>query len=269
MRSMVWSPNGKTMLMGGSNQDTIFEFKCATSWDLTTMSLTPYYAKFDGSAGTPFGTSDTNLQGMHFTADGRFLLVSITRFSEGWWRMKLNKRFSLRKGYEIVSNGQDLGIRNQYDKGGEDMHWSDDGRYVIYLGDNSFLYQAELKRPFSLDSSDVVSKQRRNLFFKPPSSRATGDSDRGRGIFVNRTGTQIFTIAQDTDRFSRYTLTTPWNINTIIGDSADQSRRSPFYSYNGASNFMGNNEAMTFSPDGKYFMAVSRNRKVVWRWDKQ
>ena len=278
-RSMVWSPNGKRMLLAGSNQDTIFEFKCTTPWDLTTMSLTPHYAKFDGSASAPFGNANTNLQGMHFRAGGRYLIVSTTRFDQGWWMMKLNRRFSLSKGYEIVSPrnsilgegfGQNRGIRNQYFAGGEDIHWSDDGRYVIYLADNSFMYQAEVKNPFSFDSADVVSKQRRNLFFSPPSSRLTGDSDRGRGIFVNRAGTQIFTTAQNSDNISRYTLTTPWDITTIVGDSADQVRRPPTMSVEPAAPlFHGNNEAITFSPDGKYFMAISRTRKVVWRWDKQ
>ena len=71
------------------------------------------------------------------------------------------------------------------------------------------------------------------------------------------------------DNFYRYTLTTPWNINTIVGDSADQTRRSPFYTFNAVSNSMFNNEAITFSPDGKYLIALSRQRKRVWRWDKQ
>jgi WD40 repeat protein len=258
IRSMVWSPNGKIMLAAGSNQDTIFEFKCTTPWDLTTMSLTPHYAKFDGSADAPFGSSSTNLQAMHFTSDGRFLLCATTRFDEGWWTMKLNKRFSLRKGYELISPvnrfvsktgfGQNRGIRNQYGAGGEDMHWSDNGRYVIYLGDNSFIYQAEVK---------------------PPSSRLTGDSGRGRGIFVNPNGTQIFVTEMLTDNISRYTLTTPWDINTIVGDSADQTRHTPLLFFDGVNNSMDNLEALTFSPDGKYMMLISRSRKRVWRWDKQ
>ena len=276
-----FTPDGKTIHMGGGNTDTIYEYDLSTAWDLSTAILTqtfdvsPYETDIRGAFFTPdftkmflVGSGTDNVDefeidytfvhnqtlamgdvqvGVDFAPDGLRMYISDTN-------TKQVVQYDLSTAWDVSTAVEDsffdvddalgispLNIRN--------IFLSTDGTklYVASWRDEPAIFEFDLSTAWDVSTAVYNGK------FKDLTSEdlLTG------AVNFTSDGTIMFVIAATNDRIYQYDLSTAWDVSSAV--------------YTGKFKNVGSQESspndFAFTSDGKTIYLVGNASDAIYEYD--
>ena len=198
---LVFNTAGTKLYMGGTQNETIYQYTLSTAFDLGTASYDSVSFSVSGQ--------ESNLQGFIFSADGAKLFV-VGAGSDTVYQYTLSTAFDLSTAsYDSVSFSVASQDSNPYD-----VIFNDDGTkmYIAGIGTDA-VYQYSLSTGFDLSTAS----------YNSVSFSVSGQDTTPVGIRYNDNGTKLFMIGATTDSIYQYSLSTAFDLTTASYDSVSFS----------------------------------------------
>lgn len=194
-------PDGKKLFLVGGITDTVYAYPLATAWDISTL----YYR------GETFSITaqDPSPSDITFKPDGTKMYII------GTTNDKIHS-YTLSVPWLITSavydNTPSPALTAQ-DTLPTDMTFKSDGTKVLILGDDfNFIYSYSLSTPW-----DVSTLTYDNVSFSITTETTLS------GGYITDDGKKLYVIGSTSDIIFSYTMSTPWNISTLVWDGAGAS----------------------------------------------
>tara|TARA_R100000951_G_scaffold43741_2_gene36966 strand:- start:221 stop:2167 length:1947 start_codon:yes stop_codon:yes gene_type:complete len=197
-QNVFLKPDGNTLYLVGSANDSIYQYSLSVSGDLSTASYDSVSFSVSGQETTP--------QGLFFKPDGTKMYVSGS-VADAVHQYTLSTAWDISTAsYDSVS----FSLSGQITANNA-IYFKDDGT-VFYAsnGADDTIYQYALSTAWDISTASYAAKS---------FSTASQDSA-SYGVTLDSTGTKLFVIGlTTTPRVMQYTLSTAWDISTASYDS--------------------------------------------------
>ncbi len=233
--AVEFSPDGLSMFVVGTTNDTVYQYTLTTAWEVTTAS----YASLSFSV----TTQESNPTGMAFSADGTSMyIVGLTNavvyqytLSTPW---VINTASYASLSFSII--GQDSAPAG--------IKFAPDGTKMFMLGSsNDQVNQYTLSTPWNVSTAVYAS-----VNFSIAAQEATSTD-----LAFSSDGLKMYLVGSSQDRVYQYTLVTPWS---LVG-----------MSYSGLSFLVSGQETtptgLTFSSDGSKMFVLGSTQDAVYQYN--
>ena len=198
---LVFNTDGTKLYVGGTQNETIYQYTLSTAFDLSTASYDSVSFSVSGQ--------ESNLQGFIFSADGAKLFV-VGGGSNTVYQYSLSTSFDLSTAsYNSISfsvSGQDT---QPYD-----VIFNSNGTKMYVAGNNTdTIYQYSLSSGFDLSTAS----------YNSISFSVSGQDATPVGIRYNDNGTKLFMLGATNDSIYQYSLSTAFDLSTASYDSVSFS----------------------------------------------
>jgi sugar lactone lactonase YvrE len=196
-QGLFFKPDGTKFYIAGNTQDTVFQYSCATAWDISTGSYDNKICRLSGIEATPLGLS--------FKSDGTKLYVIGSTLDSVI-------EFTLSTAWDVSTNNGAGGV---FYVGGQetsvtDIFFKPDGTKFYIIGFfNDTVYQYSCATAWDVSTASYDSK----LF-----SVATQETAPF-GLFFKDDGTKFYIVGENNDTVYQYSCATAWDISTGSYDS--------------------------------------------------
>ncbi len=238
---LFFKSDGTTFYVTGNTNNTIYQYSCATAWDVSTAS---YATKSFSVAG-----QETNPNGLFFKSDGaKFYIIGNVN--------NTIYQYSCATAWDVSTASYDtrsFSVAGQ-DTGSQGLFFKSDGLKLYVLGNtNDNVCQYDLPLAW-----DVV-----NAGFGIKSFAVNLQDTNPTDLTFSSDGTKLYIIGSTGDAVYQYTCSTAWDINTAV------------FNYNssgayGRARVAGQLEtapqALFFKPDGTTFYIVGAITDKVWQY---
>jgi sugar lactone lactonase YvrE len=233
--ALFFKPDGTKFYIVGSTADTVFQYSCATAWDVSTAS-------YDTKS---FSVSTQELipTGLFFKSDGTAFYIVGTGNDTVF-------QYSCATAWDVSTSS--YGSKAFFIGGGQegnptDVQFNDDGTKFYIIGSNlDSIYQYSCATAWDVSTASSASK-----------SFYVGAQDiNAQGLFFKSDGTKFYIVGATSDTVYQYSCATAWDINTGSYDSKSFSiaAQEP------------NSTGLFFKSDGTKFYIVGNTTNTVYQY---
>jgi len=234
-QGITFKPDGTTFYIVGTSNKTIYQYSCATAWDVSTAS----YASKSFSV----NAQETNPTDVQFKDDGtKFYIVgtandTVFQYSCATaWDVSTasydTKSFSV-AGQETNTNG---------------LFFKSDGTTFYIVGQtNAIVYQYTCATAWDVSTASYASK----------SFSVIAQDSNPRGLFFKPDGTKFYVVGGTNARAYQYSCATAWDVSTASYDTKSFSVVEQDNTMNG----------LFFKPDGTRLYAVGQVSDNISQYD--
>lgn len=230
---LTFRPDGKKMYIIGAGQDRLREYNLTTAWDVSTASYfatsgsmssqnsapQDFFFKPDGTKGWMVGTASPGT-------------VFEYTFSTPWDATTAT--------YASIS----LNV-SATDSDPDSIWFKPDGTRIFITGNtNDIIMVYDLPTPWTLTGASYVTSVSISAY-------ETGSG----GIAFSGDGTQMFLIGSNGDSIDQFSLTTPWDVTTLVHEGLQV-----FTSYDGTLT------AFYIKPDGSKLYILGQDNDTVYQF---
>jgi sugar lactone lactonase YvrE len=196
-QEMFFKPDGTKFYIIGTTADAIFQYSCATAWDISTASY--------DSKSFSVATQEANSRAFIFKPDGlTFYMVGSTY--QGIYQ------YSCATAWDIstATYSNKFSNINEGDTDPYGMTFKSDGTKFYVLGNtNNALYQYTCNTAWDITTGVYDNK----------SAVVTLQETSPLGVSFKTDGTKFYIVGSATDRVYQYTCSTAWDVSTASYDS--------------------------------------------------
>jgi sugar lactone lactonase YvrE len=234
-RGLFFKSDGTTFYIVGLTNDTVYQYSCATAWDVSTAS----YATKSFSV----ATQDTTPNGLVFKPDGtKFYILgtandTIYQYSCATaWEMNATSTYDS-KSFNV----------NAQDTNPADVQFKDDGTKFYILGDtNNTVYQYSCATSWDVSTASYDTK----------SFSVASQETNPNGLFFKSDGTKFYIVGGINRTVYQYSCATAWDISTGSYDTKSFSVASQETNPNG----------LFFKSDGTKFYIVGSTNNTIYQY---
>jgi sugar lactone lactonase YvrE len=189
--SIFFKPDGTKFYMLGATNKTVFQYSCATAWDVGTA--------FYDNKSFSVNSQETNPFGMFFKTDGTSFYV-VGPINDTVYQYTCSTAWDVSTA---SYSGKSFFVGGQDATSGA-LAFKDDGTKFYIAGQTSkIIYQYSCATAWDVSTASYDSKLCRVFF----------DTLMG-GLFFKSDGTKMFVLCQGLYRIYEFTLSTAWDIST-------------------------------------------------------
>ena len=232
-----FNDDGTKFYIIGSTNDSVYQYACATAWDVTTASF--------ANKSFFIGLQETNAQGLFFKSDGtKFYIVGNNNDTV--------YQYSCSTAWDVSTASYDsksFSIAAQ-DTIPQGLFFKSDGTILYVLGANSrALYQYTVGTAWDVSTASYASK----VF----SVSVQLSADSLTGISFKSDGTKFYIVGQNNDTVYQYSCSTAWEMN------ATSTYDSKSFSVTAQETFPTD---VQFKDDGTKFYIVGETNRTVYQY---
>lgn len=192
-QGVAFNNDGTKMYIVGTSGDDVNEYDLSTAWDISTAV---YSQSFSVSA------QETSPNDIVFSTDGtKMFIVGATGDDVNEYDLSVAFDISTASYNSLLSV-------SSADTSPQAIAFRDDGKQLFVLGSqNDSIYRYSIPTAFDISSSNGVVQQTLNI-----SSYETAPT----GLAFNPEGTQIYVLGSNGRDVTILSLSTPWNIGTVV-----------------------------------------------------
>jgi sugar lactone lactonase YvrE len=237
---VFFKSDGTKFYIVGQTNDTVYQYSCATAWDVSTASY--------DTRSFSFGTQETEPIGLFFKSDGtRLYVVGVTNDNICQYDLPL--------AWDVVNAG--FGIKsfavNLQDESPTEITFSSDGTKLYLLGTiGDAVYQYTCSTAwdvttagFNYNSSGAYGRARVGTQETSPNS-----------LFFKPDGTKFYIVGLANDTVYQYSCATAWDVSTT-------SYENKSFSVNAQETFP---TALFFKPDGTTFYIAGQTNDRIYQY---
>ena len=232
---LFFKPDGTTFYVVDTSNKTVYQYTCATAWDVSTASYASKSFSINGQ--------ETQPRGVCFKSDGTtFYIVGVTSDTVF--------QYSCATAWDVSTSS--YGSKAFFVGGGQetsptDVQFNDDGTkfYVIGSGNDS-IYQYSCATAWDVSTASSASK---SFFVGTQEVQATA-------LFFKSDGTKFYILGQTSRTVYQYTCATAWDVSTGSYDSKSFSLAAQETSPSG----------LFFKSDGTQFYIVGAVNDTVYQY---
>jgi sugar lactone lactonase YvrE len=231
---LFFKSDGTKFYVVGSLADLVFQYSCATAWDVSTGSYDTKFCRLSGIEGSSAG--------LFFKPDGTRLYIIGSA-------LDLAIEFTLSTAWDVSTNNGAGGV---FYIGGQDsiphdVHFKSDGTKFYIVGQtNDTVYQYSCATAWDVSTGSYDSKS-----FSVGAQDLTPAS-----LFFKTDGTKFYVIGTTNDTIYQYSCATAWDVSTASYDSKSFSVSAQEATPNG----------LFFKPDGTTFYIVGQTNDTVYQY---
>jgi len=192
LTGMFMSPDGTTMYVTGTANDTVYQYTLATAGDV-------YTASYAGKS-VSVGSQETLPYGIFFKSDGLAMYI-VGRTADRVFQYTLSTAWDVStasyasKSFSVV--GQEINTSG--------LFFKPDGTAMFVVGINSdTVFQYTLSTAWDVSTASYASK----------SFLVSGQDTSPQGLFFKSDGSVMYVLGSTGDNVYQYTLSTAWDIST-------------------------------------------------------
>ena len=194
---LFFKSDGTKFYIVGYNSDTVYQYSCATAWDVSTGSYDTKSCRLSGIEGTS--------QGLCFKSDGTRLYVIGSDFD-------LVIEVTLSTAWDVSTNNGAGGVFyvGGQEPGSRAVHFKSDGTAFYVLGStNDTVYQYTCATAWDISTGSYASK-----------SFSVGAQEiNPHALFFKSDGTKFYVIGLTNNRVYQYSCATAWDVSTASYDA--------------------------------------------------
>jgi len=233
---LFFKPDGTTFYIIGSTSDTVYQYSCATAWDVSTAS---YASKSFSVSG-----QDTIPLGLFFKSDGTILYVlgannrTVYQYSCATaWDISTASYAS--KSFSVATQLASDSLAG--------ICFKSDGTKLYILGVNfKIIYQYSCATAW-----DVSTASYDNKFYRTATEETTPY-----GLTFKTDGTKFYIVGTTYDTIFQYSCSTAWDISTGSYDNKTFTTTAQ----------EGNPTALFFKPDGTKLYVIGSTNDAVFQY---
>jgi len=234
-QAFAFSADGTKMYVGGSQNNTVYQYTLSTAWDLSTASYASKSFSYSGQ--------ETGAQDIAFKTDGTKMFITGTSGDD------VNE-YTLSTAWDVSTasfvDSFDVSAQETSPQG---VAFNPDGDKMYVTGNaNNAVFQYTLTTAWDVSSASYASK-----------SLSVGTQEgEPRGVEFNSDGTSLFITGSANDSVFKYNLTTAYDVSTgsysnvSFAISEDGESRGPKFKSDGSKMFI-----LGFSTDTVYQYSTS------------
>ncbi len=232
---VFFKSDGTTFYVVGQSTDTVYQYTCATAWDVSTGSYASKAFSVNGQEGSPTG--------LFFKSDGTIFYVVGTANDTVF-------QYSCATAWDVSTSS--YGSKAFYIGAGQegspaDVQFNDDGtKFYIIGSSNDTVYQYTCATAWDASTASSASKS----FYVGTQETAPS------GLFFKSDGTKFYILGQTNRTVYQYTCATAWDVSTGSYDSKSFSVNTQETS----------TRALFFKPDGTTFYVVGFTSDTVYQY---
>ncbi len=232
---MFFKSDGTVLYIVGETNDAVFQYTCATAWDLSTGSYSQK-AFYIG------GGQETNPNDVQFNDDGtKFYIVGSTNDTV--------YQYSCATAWDVstasfVNKSFYVGIQETQVTG---LFFKSDGTKFYIVGlTNDTVYQYSCSTAWDVSTASYDSK----------SFSVSAQETSPHGLFFKSDGTKFYVVGSTSDTVYQYSCSTAWDVSTASYDSKSFSVAGQETSSTG----------LFFKSDGTAFYIVGQINRTVYQY---
>jgi len=197
-QAFAFSADGTKMYVGGSQNNTVYQYTLSTAWDLSTASYASKSFSYSGQ--------ETAAQDIAFKTDGTKMFITGTSSDA------VNE-YALSTAWDVSTASFTVAFSvSSQDVSPQGVTFNPNGTQMYVTGNvSNAIFEYTLSTAWDVSSASYASK-----------SLSVGTEEgEPRGVEFNSDGTQLFITGSFNDNVSRYDLTTAYDVST--GSYADVS----------------------------------------------
>ena len=224
--------DGTKFYIVGTNNKTVYQYSCATAWDVSTASY--------DSKSFSVNAQETNPTGLFFKDDGTKLYI-VGSAADTVFQYALSTPWDISTGnYAAFPVGGQEGSST-------DVQFKSDGTKFYVIGStNRTVYQYSCATAWDISTGSYDSK----------SFSVTGQETDPRGLFFKDDGTKLYIVGTTNDTVYQYSCATAWDVSTASYDSKSFSVNAQETAPAG----------LFFKPDGTNFYIVGQTNDTVYQY---
>ena len=190
--ALFFKSDGTKFYIVGQTNDNVYQYSCATAWDVSTGSYDTKFCRLSGIEGTSTG--------LCFKSDGTTLYVIGTTLSSAI-------EFTLSTAWDVSTNN---GAGGTFFVGGQetasrDVHFKSDGTSFYVVGTtNATVYQYTCATAWDVSTASYASK----------SFSVNAQDIFPQGLFFKTDGTKFYIVGSNSDTIYQYSCATAWDVST-------------------------------------------------------
>ena len=237
---LFFKSDGTKFYIAGGTNDTVFQYSCATAWDVSTASY--------DTKSFSVTTQDTDPTGLFFKSDG-------TRFYITGQVSDNIVQYDLPLAWDVVNAG--FGIKsfavNLQETGLNDLTFSSDGTKLYTVGStNDAVYQYTCSTAWDITTS-VFNYNSSGAYGR---ARIVTQETTATGLFFKPDGLKFYIVGTTNKTIYQYTCATAWDVSTASYDSKSFSVNAQDTSPLG----------LFFKSDGTRFYVVGNANDTVYQY---
>ena len=220
-QAFAFSYDGTKMYVGGSQNNTVYQYTLSTAWDLSTASYASKSFSYSGQ--------ETGAQDIAFKTDGIKMFITGTSGDD------VNE-YTLSTAWDVsTASFVDSFSVSAQETSPQGVTFNPDGDKMYVTGNaNNAVFQYTLSTAWDVSSASYASK----------SLSVVGEEGEPRGIAFNSDGTSLFITGSVNDNVLKYNLTTAYDVSTgsysnvSFAISQDGESRGPKFKSDGSKMFI-------------------------------
>jgi sugar lactone lactonase YvrE len=233
-QGLFFKPDGTKFYIVGNINDNVYQYSCATAWDVSTGSYDTKVCRLSGIEGTG--------SGIYFKPDGTRLYVIGTTLS-------LAIEFTLSTAWDVSTNNGAGGVFyvGGQELGSKAVHFKSDGTAFYIVGNsNDTVYQYSCATAWDVSTAAYDSK-----------SFSVGVQEiNPHALFFKSDGTKFYVLGLTNDTVYQYSCATAWDVSTASYDSKSFSVAAQDTQPQG----------LFFKPDGTKFYIMGSINDAVYQY---
>jgi sugar lactone lactonase YvrE len=229
-----FNDDGTKFYVVGSANDTVYQYSCATAWDISTASFANklFYV----------GMQETAPNGLFFKSDGtKFYIVGST--SDTVYQYSCATAWDINTG-SYDSKSFSVSAQETNPSG---LFFKSDGTTFYIVGTtNDTVYQYSCATAWDVSTASYASK----------SFSVTTQETSPTGLFFKSDGTTFYVVGSSADTVFQYSCATAWDVNTASYASKSFSISAQENSPNG----------LFFKPDGTKFYVIGTTNDIIYQY---
>jgi len=232
--TLFFKPDGTKFYITGTTNDNVYQYSCATAWDISTGSYDNKICRLSGIEGTA--------SGLFFKSDGTKLYVI---GSTGNTAIE----FTLSTAWDVSTNNGAGGV---FYVGGQEIsaravHFKSDGTAFYIVGSvNDTVYQYTCSTAWDISTGSYASK----------SFSVAAQETAPHGLFFKSDGTTFYIVGTINDTVYQYSCATAWDVSTASYDTKSFSVTTQENTPQG----------LSFKSDGTKFYIVGSQNDTVYQY---
>jgi len=232
---LFFKSDGTAFYIVGPTNDTVYQYTCATAWDISTASYSSKSLVVNGQ--------ETQPQALFFKSDGTALYV-VGQTNDAVFQYTCATAWDVSTGsYSqkafYIGGGQETNP--------SEVQFNDDGTKFYVIGNtNDTVYQYTCATAWDVSTASFANKS----FFV--GLQETGST----GLFFKPDGTKFYIVGTTNDTVYQYSCATAWDVSTAAYDSklfsVGVQETSP--------------QGLFFKPDGTTFYIVGTINDTVYQY---
>jgi sugar lactone lactonase YvrE len=239
-QALFFKSDGTKFYVVGETNDTIYQYSCATAWDVSTSSY--------DSKSFSVTTQETTPYGLFFKSDGtRLYIVGTTNDNICQYDLPL--------AWDVVNAG--FGIKafavNLQDTSPTDLTFGSDGTKLYVIGSTGdVVYQYTCSTAWDINTA-VFNYNSSGAYGR---ARVSFQDTAPQGVFFKPDGTTFYIVGTVNDTVYQYSCATAWDISTASYATKSFSVAAQETTPNG----------LFFKPDGTTFYIVGNTTDTVYQY---